>query len=836
MKRLLPILAVIAALSFVSCNHEGLDPEVDGESSISESSFFWGVVGQLVDYRDITPDYKGKTFTPIIGSPDNGDASVRVVSVNTLAAAVERYNTLTDAGITETTSSHTWQHKAVGSLTWNLSGDNTCWATVDVNIPSVPSLHKIIYRSPEQGDVNGSVGDDGSAYYRFGDVIKQVRPEDHITEYWICVRPAFGPEKKGNAHFVCVSPLPEENIWPYNSSKADQKGKPWVASNRMEYAFPDNIRKDHEWTQDLVEMLYAIMYPEQWYANIQTNSGTGTFGGPTGLPIFGGFHSNKIQYHNVEFWKGVQRQWKSKNLVRDIFGVTYEDLESAINPDNLEAAGLHFLYYGFGWSTSVSNKPKLYQIHYTHGTDKLEKNMHKATTKTVQSQVVVPNTFEESNTNYPFNIKTETNQMKPYIQKPNFFGDNHPRWIIRFATGEELSSTRNFDNQQPIPGYQAAGEVYRYYRDVFPEKNLTSPPEITSTEFTGVKPHYHWGGVYQDEQGAKWFVINPAGLRGVSDASKERSFYAELVSFDMVGLKDAQNHSRFTNLPNLELAIRMYLFLFRFSNQGMLLKGNGNLDTDLYDGPPIKNIRDYADVDFTMLMQCVNAQNGNPRSPSMLCSIAYDDGVSQTTQPLLRCIMDIQNKGNQPKFYCSTKYPAQPDEVTQFVQNYSDTKIMLQDIADQEKVTRYAPDSYAKQALFPMYYPATDGQPRSIRTDTDDRAKDVRNYYYDKSIFNSYAYAGDMWNEPILVFRYTRVWDRGETDFKTTTVDGHTLTFLHDRLWPGGAYEELDYDEYDDNLSGHTLVFDSLIGLYLNGQPHHMLTWQEIDNATINSK
>jgi len=831
MKRLLSFFAAAAALCLVSCDPDRLDPE-EKESGASESSAFWGVVGQLVDYRDITSDYKGKTFTAIIGSPDNGDESVRIVSVNTLAAAVERFNNLTDAGITETTATKVWRDGKIGSLTWNLSSDNTSWATVDVNIPSVPGLHKIIYRSPEQGDTNGSVGDGGSAYYRFGDVIKQVR-EDHITEYWICVRPAFGPEKKGDAHFVSVSVLPEENIWPYNSSKAEQKGKPWVASNRMEYAFPDNIRKDNEWTQDLVEMLYAIMYPEQWHTNIINNSGTGTFGGPTGLPIFGGFHSNQIQYHNVEFWKGVQRQWKSKNLVRDLFGVTYEELESAINPDNLEAAGLHFLYYGYGWSTTLSNKPKLYQVHYTHGADKLEKNMHKSTTKTVQSQVVVPNTFDESNINYPFNIKTETNQLKPYIQKPNFFGDNNPRWIIRYATGAELSNTRNFDNQQPIPGYEAAGEVYRYYRDVFPEKNLTSPPEITSTEFTGVKPHYRWGGVYQDEQGAKWFVINPSGYDGPSQESKEHSFYAELVSFDMVGLKYAQDHSRFTNLPTLEIALRMYGFLYRLTSQAV---GMGkNLDTDMSDGPTITNIRDHAGVDFTRLMQFVDAQNKDPRASSILCSIAYDDGVSQTTQPLLRCVMNIQNEQNQPTFYCSTKYPAQPDEATTFVQNYSDTKIMLQDIADQEKVNRYALDSYARKALNSMYYPQTDGQPRSIRTNTDDRARDVRNYYYDKTIFNGYAFAGDMWNEPVLVFRYTRVWDRGETDFKTTTVDGHTLTLLHDRFWVVDDYEELSYEDYQNTMDQQSLVFINMSDFYLNGQPHHILTWQEIDNATIKS-
>ena len=58
-----------------------------------------------MDNREITPDYKGKTFKANIGSPDSGDESVRIVSVNSLTAAVDRFNGLTQSSITETTPS-----------------------------------------------------------------------------------------------------------------------------------------------------------------------------------------------------------------------------------------------------------------------------------------------------------------------------------------------------------------------------------------------------------------------------------------------------------------------------------------------------------------------------------------------------------------------------------------------------------------------------------------------------------------------------------------------------------------------------------------------------------
>ena len=830
MKKLfiLAMLASASCLFLTSCDPNKLDPD-NIYADASEENIFWGVVGQLVSMNDITPDYQGKTFKPVIGSPENGDESVRVVSLNSLEAAVECFNTLTDAGITETTSVKDWRNSKVGSLTWHLTNDNTSWATVDVSIPAVPSLHKIIYRSPEQGDTNGSVGDNGSAYYRFGDVITRLR-EDMITEYWICVRPAFGPEGKGDAHFVCVSPLPEKNIWPYNSTKAEQAGKPWKASNRMEYAFPDNIGKETKWMQDFAELLYAITYPTNWYTNVTNYSKTGTFGSPSGLPIFKDFHVGNIKYHNEAFWQNVQKMWKEKGIVERAMGISYEDLEYAlrpIDPGTQQAGrGITFLYYGYGWSTSISNKPKLYEITYTHGSGNEEKNLHVETKKTVQSQVVVPNTYEESNTNYPFNIKTETSQLKPYIVKQKFFSDENPRWIIRYATGEQLSTTGNFNNQQPIPGFTGNEELYRYYKDVAPDHNLTSEPEVTEkamlvndknsqnlTAFSGTA-HYHLGDVLRDQNGHKWFVVKPSGNK--DGVFPENSPYSELVSFD--GITYSADGRTATNIVTKNQALRVMPFIWLLSKESQNQYGIGTIQK-IHD-----DIKNNANVTLEHLVQSVYVPvygEKNDKDKGFSWSAAYYEAGS-TSQHLLRFVITT-NKLAEHLSVMYDKYPSQ-NIVAENV--YLDKNaaafngspyIYLQDVADAQKVTQYGEDLVAKS---PLYSDAN--APRAHRTAAENRAGQVNNYQYNMNSWANNQQPLGMWNEPVLLMRATALYDRGPSEYATVSHDGLQFTLLsHGQM--NNPYLENQYNYlnnvFDENDAAHRRV---------NGVEGTIPTWQTV--------
>lgn len=826
------IYALMAAfcLSLFSCKREGpeaggsgLTPDENGNTP-TEEDIYWSVVGQLVNQRDITPDFKGKTFTAIIGEPDSGDESVRIVSVNTLKAAVGRYNDLVQASITETTPTHTWQNKLVGSLTWTLTNDNTSWATVDVNIPSVPGLHKIIYRSAEQGDVNSDVGNGGSAYYRFGDVIKQVR-EDGVTEYWVCVRPSFGPEDKGKSHWISVSPLENDDIWPYYENTYNYG--PMVASNGFEYGIPKHLGTELKWHQDLAEMLFAIMYPHEWHTNVSNNKD---------LDFFDDWHHNKLNYHNEAFWKNVQDQWVKKDIVQKVFGVNYADIEEMINPVG-DHPGLYFLYDGSSWSTTISNKPKLYQVHYEHGTKASQKNLHKQTTKTVSSQVVVPHNQTESNTNYRFNVHDRTAQQ-PYIRESRFFGDNYPRWIVRYRTGYELSTNDHYDPQQPIAGYPAANEVYRYYKDVYPEKSLLDPPEFSSlmrkeinnredqdlTDFTG-KGHYKAGTVFRDlNTDDFWFVLKPSGNPNLD--LPENSPYAELVSFQ--GIQYSENHATATNIVTRDQAQRLMNLIWLVSQES-----NKKITRDQYqegEEPGFyfiyKKIRDYANVDLKHLSQELavppyNRQDHQGAAESW--SIAYR-AVGAAKQPLLRCIVMMDENSN----FLYIMYDAYPKEPTTGSSNvywdlrsidFSATPITLQDVANQAMVNQYGDDVVARAPLF-----KTNTVPRPFRQNAEPQAQQVNNYEYDLQTWTAGTQPLGMWNEPVLIMRATALYDRGG-EWATQTVDGIDLVLVTE----GADYAEIDED-HDATSFFYRQAYDYCTAAErrVNGINYPIPSWQSV--------
>ena len=164
---LMAALVCCLSLSVTSCKSDddnNSDDEgvvfTDGPQDEDETAAkFWNVVGELVDNDDITADYKGKTFDPIIGVEDPDNPQVRIVYTNSPELAAERFAHLVDIDpqlVTEETPSYTWNDPDIGTMTYTKGDGNTSWATVDVKIQQVPKLEKIIYRSIAQGDENAS--------------------------------------------------------------------------------------------------------------------------------------------------------------------------------------------------------------------------------------------------------------------------------------------------------------------------------------------------------------------------------------------------------------------------------------------------------------------------------------------------------------------------------------------------------------------------------------------------------------------------------------------------------------------------------------------------------
>jgi hypothetical protein len=413
------------------------------EARQAKAQKFWAVVSHLVDVDDYTDDYEDMTFEPTYGV-SQGDDGTRYVYTNDMATAAERFGDLVDCDdIDEDTPSYTYDDPDVGTLVYT-KGTGRTLATVEVRVKQIPTLKKIIYVPGAYA--NGSF--QGRAYYRFGDVVSRpgVDYEGHdITEYWICVRPSFGLEGKGDSHWVCLNVLPDKNTWHHSGS------------NEQEYYLPTGLGTNEEHMQNLAELLYAIYNPSQWEENLILPNQKDA------PKMFHDFSYGNQSYHNKYFWKNVQDEWRDKEILKKAlnYSGSEEDFRNMLNGD-----GLRLLYRGYSWWTKTSWNCTLYEAHFQDGNTSKEKNMHMVEYRDIPKNM------------HDFGMdcrKMGQDYSKLY---ESFFGDGHLRWTVRHATGKDLlERNAKYDKQSAIQGVT---EVYRYYHHV---ENTTdyrnNQPEVT---------------------------------------------------------------------------------------------------------------------------------------------------------------------------------------------------------------------------------------------------------------------------------------------------------------------------------------------------------------------
>ena len=823
MKERILNLALVAALmvglgaGVVSCKDDDNDEKTEEQkeqeviAGQQKDNTFWAVVGQLVSMENYTDDYAGRTFTPTIGTEADGDPLTRIVSTNSMEAAVQNFLSLVNVGdaetvaIDENTISYEWKNDAVGTLTYRKTTDGTSWATVDVSISQVPTLRHIVYQSPEQGNQNGSV--DGKAYYRFGDVVSRKITVDiyDFDEYWICIRPAFGPEGKGDSHWACVNILPEKNIKHihFDDQEADYE----------DYYVPTGIGENKKQMQNFAELLYAIYRPDKWQENISYYSSTGLFG-PSGLPIFNDFHSTNLRYHNKHFWQKVQDAWDDLNIP-DLALNT----DAGYLPDFIDREGISLLCNGYSWWSSVSWNCKLYQYTFTNGTKDTEKNLHHA-----------DYTKPEKNVK---NVELNCKQMgQQFLDRYNdFFGDSKPRWAFRTLTGKELASDGRWDNKQPIAGVT---EVYRYYA-YYPEEltkgdNDGHDPEETvgpnndkttwqTNEAYKGMPHYRWGDLYKDDYGNIWLVASMSGIatEELSEVS-EKTPYAEFVS--LADITTSADNRYATNLPTRDQVIRGYFWLDMVFSQNSGRKDD--INTIVKEIPVgfsrvLQNMVENMNVDPRDLIQRITAQNGDPRSDTEAVSIPYQSNDGK--QHLLRIIRDIQNDKKEPIWYIWEHYPkvASADDPRKLTNSqFSTDYICLEDIASADMIAKHNLDWYVTQPLS-----TEDGMVRNpnqpARTprgadETDAHGLDITTCFYNRQTWYNRTFTTDMWRSPVLPMRVTACYDRGDSDYADITVDGIHLTpyKLINHTHIGLITGKTDAEAWKDHANAIAYLFGNL--------------------------
>ena len=481
--RLIGMLSILmlSALTMSCSDDDKPSAEERAEKEVAEqaekASKFWNVAGQLVGTLQATDDYASKTYEPTIGEPQQGNSTVRLVVTDDAASAAQRFADLVgldDGVMNSETATYAWSDPDVGTLTYTKSTDGQTLASVDVSIKQIPKLQKIIYLTLAQKGDNANYS---TCYYRFGDVISRAN-EDGIMEYWVCVRPSFEPEGKDDSHWVTLSPLPTKNIFIYTSK-----------TNNITYALPKNLGVNKKHMQNLAEMLMAMSYPDRWEDNIKDNPYKSIFN--KGVPMFNDFDKALVKYHSKQFWKRVSDGWQdtkvtlSDNTQVDLWQAILAESRINMGP-NLYVGNFHLLCDGYSWNTFFSNSPTLYEYTYHNG-EKAESNCHRVTYTKPSAQVIYKN---ESNKYIKINVAEEYTDVHPYIVESRFFGDSDRRYIIRHATGDELSALTGtvYNKKRPIAGFT---EVYNYNKK-YGINNLDNKPEerdnILDTESILEKP------------------------------------------------------------------------------------------------------------------------------------------------------------------------------------------------------------------------------------------------------------------------------------------------------------------------------------------------------------
>ena len=390
------LLTIGLSMGFIACSDD--DDDNNGgvptnEAEYQESQLGWDIITQLTSERTAPEGWQNMTFEPTIGKASEADPYTRIVSTNDVAAAAERFGGLVGLPdlISETTTSFTYNQEGMGKLTYQMgSVGGQYLAQVDVDLKQVPHLKKILYQTPEQMGNNSSFA--GTAWYRFGDVV-----QDQKGYYWICVRPAFGPEGKEDSHWMCFShKLPEANIKPYKTSTGNQN------------YLPTGLGKSTEHMQNAAEMLYAILHPDDWQ---------NTLSNKTKPKMFNDFSPQNVQYHNMYFWKKVCLAWEEEDLFNLVLGIPKETLDNDKE--------WHMLYSGYSWWFTTSWECTLYEATFKNGPEK-KANMHDVTYSKPTKDM--------------HNITLDAKDgRKTGTVSGDFFGnDGKLRWYVRYKKGSEL--------------------------------------------------------------------------------------------------------------------------------------------------------------------------------------------------------------------------------------------------------------------------------------------------------------------------------------------------------------------------------------------------------------
>ena len=435
----LMMAAMAASLCWgtISCksddDNNGNNGNEPTEVQYEQQQLGWDIITQLSDERTAPADWENKTFEPTIGVAKDDDPYTRIVMTNDVATAATRYGDLVGLEIDESTAGYQFSLDGIGSLNYQRGSENDQYlAQVSVDIKQMPHLKKILYQTEKQAGLNASLT--GTAYYRFGDVV-----QDEFGSYWICVRPSFSLEGKGDSHWMSTSfPLPDENIYHYKGS------------NAFDYYLPTGLGKSTEHMQNMVEMLFAMLYPDRWMNALMSSPK---------LPMFHDFSTKRMKYHNIYFWQRVDKAWQEQKLYEKLLDITRAKAAHYIT-----SKGVDIVYRGYTWPYGSGWNGGVYYAHYQNGDGNLENNLHGVKYLTMKRDLY----------SQPLDFRNHFD-YRIFGEKELF------RFLVRYKTGKQLSKNKVYNPKTSINGCKDIYVYNKYYYKDAPNGiyDLNSEPEET---------------------------------------------------------------------------------------------------------------------------------------------------------------------------------------------------------------------------------------------------------------------------------------------------------------------------------------------------------------------
>ena len=451
---LLAALVCGLSLSVTSCKSDDDSNDGDGvitsdevdptDNEEARTAFRWLCV--LTDAENFDANWKSNTWEPTIGvASEVGDENTRIVVVNDLDEAREKFSKLADMEASQIGAKLTLNGGAAGTLEWEQSAEGAQnIAVVTVKSDIIPRLDKIVYCSEEQVGNNGASASSmkGTAYYRFGDVIR-----DSQGYYWVCVRPSFAPRNKkecsskGDSHWINIfngaasgggKSMPSANI----------KAK-WNNLKKYNYQtikLPTGLKYDREHINNLSDLIWAMLRPDTYKELVVKR----------GWPALGGFpytyNGPRFLEYVTDFWN---EQYNGYTIWQILFNHTYEEMQGLKK--------MIFYYQGYSWTSG--NTGNVWGFTTTD---------YEAVSGDTDKEKI--NFVKEG---FDVTYYAQSTDKKAYVNRFSQDGTGTVgRWVVRYAKGEDLlSKGQKYDFYKNIAG---TTDIYRFNQ----EMNITAGANV----------------------------------------------------------------------------------------------------------------------------------------------------------------------------------------------------------------------------------------------------------------------------------------------------------------------------------------------------------------------